>query len=115
MEYEIVQKPWGMYQTLHLEPGFQVKRIEVNPGCRLSLQKHSQRAEKWTVVKGAGKAVVNGQEIPVSPGVIIAVKVGESHRMWNTGNTKLVFVEVQLGDYLGEDDIVRLEDDYNRR
>jgi len=110
-----ISKPWGMYQTLYIEAGFQVKRIEVNPGCRLSLQKHSRRAEKWTIVKGVGKAIVNGEEIAVSPGSVIAVKTGEVHRMWNTGMDKLVFVEVQLGEYLGEDDIVRIEDDYDRK
>ncbi len=109
-----VEKPWGFYETLHIEAGFQVKRIQVNPGARLSYQKHARRAEKWTVVKGEGKAVLDGKETAVRPGSVIAVPVGSAHRMWNTGKAPLVFIEVQIGDYLGEDDIVRLEDDYNR-
>lgn len=109
-----VDKPWGNYQLLHTEQGFQVKRILVNSKCRLSLQKHARRAEKWTVVQGSGVAVLEGREIPVSAGSTVDVGVGETHRMWNTGKTPLVFIEVQIGDYLGEDDIVRIEDDYKR-
>ena len=109
-----ITKPWGSYEIVHAEPGVQVKRIEVNSKCRLSLQKHARRAEKWTVVKGSGVAVVNGKEIPVAVGHVIDVPVGVVHRMWNTGSGTLIFIEVQLGDYLGEDDITRLEDDYKR-
>jgi len=110
-----VVKPWGAYQVLHVEAGFQVKRIEVNPHSRLSLQTHTRRAEKWTVVKGTGLATLKDQEIAVKPGSVIDVAVGDAHRMANTGKEMLIFVEVQLGDYLGEDDIVRLQDDYNRK
>lgn len=110
----VYEKPWGNYRILYVEPGFQVKRIEVNPGARLSLQKHSKRAEKWTIVKGEGKATLGEKEVPVRPGVVIAVPVGTPHRIANTGQAPLVFIEVQIGDYLGEDDIVRLHDDYNR-
>lgn len=109
-----VEKPWGFYETLYIEPGFQVKRIQVNPAQRLSYQKHARRAEKWTVVKGWGIVVLDGRELPVQPGSITAIPIGTSHRMWNTGTQPLVFIEVQIGDYLGEDDIVRLEDDYKR-
>ena len=109
-----ITKPWGSYVTLYIEQGFQVKRIEVSPGSRLSLQKHAKRAEKWTVVRGSGTAIVDGRSIPAVPGTVVAIPVGGVHRMWNTGSVPLVFIEVQLGDYLGEDDIVRLEDDYNR-
>jgi len=108
-------KPWGSYETLLTESGFQVKRIEVNPGARLSLQTHEKRAEKWTVVSGLGEAVVGGRTIKAVPGVVIDIPVREKHRMTNTGKTQLVFIEVQLGDYLGEDDIVRHEDDYQRK
>ena len=109
-----IQKPWGNYLILHTEEGFQVKRIEVNPGHRLSLQTHAHRAEKWTIVKGSGKASLDAKEVPVSPGIVIQIPIGSSHRMANTGKNPLIFIEVQLGDYLGEDDIIRLEDDYNR-
>lgn len=109
-----VSKPWGHYEILHGELGFQVKRIQVNPGCRLSLQKHAKRSERWTIVKGRGKAAVNDEEIPVEVGSALEVPLGAVHRMSNTGEAPLVFIEVMLGDYLGEDDIVRLEDDYDR-
>ncbi len=109
-----VEKPWGFYETLYTESGFQVKRIQVNAGQRLSYQKHARRAEKWTIVKGSGKVVLNGKETAVTPGSTADIPAGASHRMWNTGSQPLVFIEVQVGDYLGEDDIVRLEDDYKR-
>ena len=110
-----VEKPWGNYQTLYAGPGFQVKRIEVNPGCRLSLQKHFKRAEKWTVVQGEGYAVLEGRNIRVKTGSVVDITVEAPHRMANDAKSPLVFIEVQLGGYLGEDDIVRLEDDYNRK
>jgi mannose-6-phosphate isomerase-like protein (cupin superfamily) len=109
-----VRKPWGGYRVLHEEKGFLVKRIEVNPGARLSLQKHRRRSEKWTVVAGTGVATLDGREIPVRAGSSLEVPAGALHRMANTGKGPLVFIEVMLGDYLGEDDIVRVEDDYNR-
>jgi len=107
-------KPWGTYVVLHKGPDFQVKRVEVNPQLRLSLQKHSKRAEKWVVVSGAGVATVGRKEIPVKRGSVVEIPVEEAHRMHNTGRETLVFIEVQFGEYLGEDDIVRLEDDFNR-
>lgn len=110
----IFEKPWGNFCALWIEPGFQVKRIEVKPGARLSLQTHKQRAEKWTAVSGEGVAVVGEKEIVVCPGVSLDIPTGVKHRMANTGKAPLVFIEVQLGRYLGEDDIVRLEDDYSR-
>ena len=108
------QKPWGHYRVLHKEKGIQVKRIELKPGCRLSLQKHARRAEKWTVIAGTGVATLGVKENPVREGSAIEVPVGEIHRIENTGKDPLVFIEIQFGDYLGEDDIVRLEDDFGR-
>ena len=108
------QKPWGVYTVLHKGPDFQVKRVEVNPMLRLSLQKHLKRAEKWIVVAGSGVATVGDREIPVKRGSVVEIPVEESHRMHNTGKEALVFIEVQFGEYLGEDDIIRLEDDFNR-
>ena len=107
-------RPWGNYQVLHASPGFQVKRVELNPASRLSLQLHNKREELWTIVAGEGIAVVNDQEIKVKRGSTVQVPAGVKHRIGNTGTSPLVFVEVQLGDYLGEDDIVRFQDDYNR-
>jgi mannose-6-phosphate isomerase-like protein (cupin superfamily) len=109
-----VLSPWGGYTILFKGPDFQVKRIEVKPGLRLSLQKHAKRAEQWTVVSGSGAAVVDGKEIPVKRGSMIDIPVESVHRMHNMGRVPLVFIEVQFGEYLGEDDIVRLEDDFNR-
>ena len=107
-------KPWGNYRVLHKEEGIQVKRIELKPGCRLSLQKHARRSEKWTVISGAGVATSGIHETPVHKGSFIDVPVGEVHRMHNTGPDPLVFIEIQFGNYLGEDDIVRLQDDFGR-
>jgi len=110
-----VAKPWGNYEVLRVEDGFQVKRIEVNPGHRLSLQKHARRAEKWTITRGNGVVTLGDQQILVTPGSVIEVPMESKHRIENTGNQPLIFVEVQLGDYLGEDDIERIEDDYRRK
>ena len=107
-------RPWGGYEILREAADFKVKRIEVKPGMRFSLQKHFKRAEIWVVVEGHGTATVGKKEVPVQRGSVIQVALEEVHRMHNTGKGPLVFIEVQLGEYLGEDDIVRLEDDFNR-
>ena len=107
-------KPWGCYAVLHTADGFQVKRVEISPSKRLSLQTHAKRTETWVVVSGEGAAILGKKEVAVRRGSVVQVGVGEVHRMHNTGPKPLVFIEVQLGDYLGEDDIVRLEDDFNR-
>ena len=109
------KRPWGNYTSLLIEGGFQVKRMEIDPGLRFSLQTHACRAEKWVFVSGVGIATVGDKEIPVKRGSLIEVAVGQVHRMHNTGKEPLVFIEVQLGSYLGEDDIVRLEDDFQRK
>jgi mannose-6-phosphate isomerase-like protein (cupin superfamily) len=109
------KRPWGKYTSLLVEGGFQVKRMEIDPGLRFSLQTHARRAEKWVFVSGAGIATVGDKEILVARGSVIEVGLGQVHRMHNTGKVPLIFIEVQLGDYLGEDDIVRLEDDFRRK
>ena len=109
------ERPWGKYEVVAAENGAKAKRIEVYPGKRLSLQKHHQRAEKWIVMTGRGMVTVGSRQWEVGPGSFIEVACGEIHRMHNTGNAPLVFVEVQFGDYLGEDDIIRLEDDFGRK
>ena len=108
-------RPWGNYEVLYLDKTFQVKRVEVNPGHRLSYQLHHRRAEKWTIVTGSGVVTLNDRDIPVEPGSVIAIPAETKHRIFNNGKLPLVFVEVQLGDYFGEDDIVRFADDYNRK
>jgi mannose-6-phosphate isomerase-like protein (cupin superfamily) len=110
----LVKKPWGNYTVLCCEPGFQVKRVELLPGLRLSLQKHAQRAEKWLVVSGKALVTVGQTKEAAEKGSFIDIPCGQLHRIQNTGKDPLVFIEVQLGDYLGEDDIVRLEDDFGR-
>ena len=112
-----VYRPWGNYETLALDAEhgrFQVKRIEVRPGAALSLQYHHHRAEHWVVVRGTAKVTVGGKEMLLSENESAYIPVGERHRLENPGLVPLVMVEVQSGSYLGEDDIVRLEDTYGR-
>lgn len=107
-------RPWGTYRNLYEEETFKTKVITVDPGQRLSYQSHKQRAEVWVTVEGEGVVVLNGEEIKVSPGKVVSIPAGAKHRMSNSGDKVLKFVEVQLGDYFGEDDITRYEDDYKR-
>ena len=111
---DAVTKPWGNYRVLHREPNIQVKRIEVDPGLRFSLQKHLKRSEKWIVLAGRGSATVGNKIVAVEPGAVLEIACGQKHRLHNTGKVPLVLVEVQFGDYLEEDDIVRFEDDFGR-
>jgi mannose-6-phosphate isomerase len=111
---EFDQRPWGTYTVLEEAPTFKVKRIEVLPGKRLSYQKHSQRAEHWVVVGGTAKVTLDGREITIRTGEAIDIPIGAAHRVENPGEDDLIFIEVQRGNYLGEDDIVRLEDDFGR-
>lgn len=109
-----VKKPWGNYTVLHCEPGFQVKRVELLPGLRLSLQKHAKRSEKWVVVSGKALVTVGETHKTAEKGSFIDIPCDQLHRIQNSGKEPLIFIEVQLGDYLGEDDIVRIEDDFGR-
>lgn len=111
---EFDRRPWGSYTVLEEGRTFKVKRIEVLPGKRLSYQKHAQRAEHWFVVQGTAKVTLDGREVTVNDGESIDIPVGSAHRIENPGNEDLIFIEVQRGNYLGEDDIVRLEDDFGR-
>ena len=111
---EFDRRPWGTYTVLEEAPTFKVKRIEVLPGKRLSYQKHAQRAEHWFVVGGTAKVTLDGRETTVRTGEAIDIPVGTAHRVENPGEDDLIFIEVQRGNYLGEDDIVRLEDDFGR-
>jgi mannose-1-phosphate guanylyltransferase/mannose-6-phosphate isomerase len=110
----VVHRPWGTYATLKEEAGFKVKRISVKPGQSLSLQYHHQRAEHWMLVQGRGIVQIGDVEYPTVPGEYRYIPLGERHRLTNTGADELVLIEVQCGDYLGEDDIVRLADTYGR-
>ena len=114
-EREHDERPWGSYTVLDDEArDHKVKRIVVHPGKRLSYQRHARRAEHWFVVKGSGVVTLDGALVEVGPGSAIDVGTAVAHRIANTGEDDLVFVEVQHGDYFGEDDIVRLEDDFGR-
>ena len=108
------RRPWGSFTVLDEGEKFKVKRIEVLPGKRLSYQKHSKRAEHWVVVQGTAKVTLDDREIIVSTGEAIDIATGSAHRVENPGTDMLVFIEVQRGSYLGEDDIVRLHDDFGR-
>jgi mannose-6-phosphate isomerase-like protein (cupin superfamily) len=111
---EPATRPWGTYTVLAQGEGFKVKTIEVHPGQRLSYQRHSRRSEHWFVVAGDGVVTLDGTRLEVRRGDAVDVPRGAAHRIHNTGRVPLVFVEVQHGDYFGEDDIVRLDDDYGR-
>src|SRR5690606_28402489 len=109
-----VHRPWGWYQVIDHGTGFQVKRIVVHPNGRLSLQKHRHRAEHWVVVSGLAQVTVDGDVRILGPNEHVHIPLGAVHRLENFGNIPVELVEVQSGDYLGEDDIVRLEDVYYR-
>jgi mannose-6-phosphate isomerase len=112
MEHDV--RPWGSYTVLDEAENYKVKRIEVLPHKRLSYQKHAHRAEHWMVVGGTAKVTLDGKEITVPTGGVIDIAVGAAHRIENVGAEKLVFIEIQRGSYLGEDDIQRLQDDFGR-
>lgn len=109
-----VDRPWGSYTPINEGEGFQVKRIVVNPGQRLSLQYHHKRSEHWVVTAGKGKVQVGDVITDVTVGSYSMIPLLEPHRLINDGEENLVIIEVQTGSYLGEDDIVRLHDDYGR-
>ncbi len=110
-----VRRPWGWYQMLDRGASFQVKRICVNPKARLSLQRHLHRAEHWVVVSGEAKVYCDGRETILGENQSTYIPVGASHRLENSGDEPLYLIEVQSGNYLGEDDIERLEDDFARK
>ncbi|MBN2040142.1 MAG: phosphomannose isomerase type II C-terminal cupin domain [Spirochaetes bacterium] len=107
-------RPWGFYEILSDEKDHKVKRITVYPEKRLSLQMHEKRAEHWLIVKGMAKMTLNDKDFELTEGQSVDIEKKSSHRIENTGKDNLVFIEVQTGDYFGEDDIIRLDDDYGR-
>lgn len=108
-------RPWGKFEVLKDTPDFKSKVIVVDPGAQISYQSHAKRAEHWTIIKGQGEVVLNDEIIKVAAGSHVFIPVQAKHRIRNTGSEPLTFVEVQLGTYFGEDDIVRYEDSYGRR
>ena len=108
------RRPWGTFTVLDEGEGYKVKRIEVLEGKRLSYQRHARRAEHWMVVAGSARVTLDGRDVTLSVGEAVDIPLGSAHRVANPGEDLLVFIEIQRGDYLGEDDITRLEDDFNR-
>ena len=113
-EQEQDHRPWGFYVVLADEPDHKVKRIVVHPGKRLSYQRHFRRAEHWLVLKGRAVVTLDDREVELGPGQAADIPLGTAHRILNPGDDPLVFIEVQRGEYFGEDDIERLEDDFGR-
>jgi len=112
--HPLVRRPWGTYQTVDADDGFQVKRITVKPGARLSLQKHAKRAEHWVVVRGRARVTRDEEVFDLIVDQSTYIPLGAVHRLENIGDEPLYLIEVQSGSYLGEDDIVRLDDEYGR-
>ena len=112
MDYE--ERPWGSFETLGQGDGYKVKKLVVNPGGQLSLQYHKHRAETWVIIEGEAYVRVEGEVDSLLPGSRVAIEELEIHRLENRGLVPLVVIEVQTGSYLGEDDIVRFEDQYGR-
>ena len=112
--HETAHRPWGTYTVLEDTPGYKIKRIMVKPGKRLSLQKHFHRNEHWIVVSGTATVTVGSETKLIRPNESTYIKMGEVHRLSNEGKIPVILIEAQVGEYTGEDDIVRLEDDFKR-
>ena len=112
--FEHTERPWGWYDSISEAPGNKVKRICVHPGHRLSLQRHNQRTVDWVVVVGVASITIDEREFDLTPGQHCDIATGQVHRLANRTTQPLEIIEVQLGAYLGEDDIIRLQDDYSR-
>ena len=110
----IYERPWGTYRTIEQNDNYQIKHIRVKPGKRLSLQYHYKRAEHWTIIKGTGLVRLNNEEKLLSVNDSIFIPKEALHRVTNNTDEYVEFIEIQIGEYLGEDDIVRIEDDFGR-
>lgn len=114
-ENPITQAPWGTWEVLDDSPNFKVKKITVKPNQRLSYQKHAKREEHWLVVQGQASVTLDGEEHVLNEGDSIHIPIGAAHRIKCLSEDQdLIFIEVQRGTYFGEDDIIRLSDDYGR-
>lgn len=114
MAANVVRRPWGSFESVVAGDGYQVKRIVVSPGAKLSLQYHHHRSEHWTVTHGEAYVTLDEDVLILQPDESIYIPLGAVHRLENRGEEDVVVIEVQCGDYLGEDDIVRIEDDFGR-
>lgn len=108
------ERPWGWYEILYEEKNLKIKKIMIKPGLRLSLQSHDQRGENWTIIKGNAIVTREKENIQLTSNQMVFIPPKSKHRIENTGNSELIFIEIQSGTYLGEDDIIRYEDDFNR-
>ena len=116
MKYiEKEERPWGRFFVIHDQSTYKLKRIEVNPGQQLSYQYHQKRSESWTFVSGSVIVTLDNKKIEVNEGDTVLIPIKSKHRVANNQDNVLVFIEVQTGSYFGEDDIVRISDDYNRK
>jgi len=107
-------RPWGYYRVLEDKADHKVKRVVIYPGQRMSLQRHRRRSEHWYIIQGKALVTRDRDEFPGGPGTSVDIPVGSWHRIRNTGEGNTVLIEVQTGDYFGEDDIERAQDDYGR-
>ena len=113
-ELEKSERPWGRYEVLQECSTHKTKCIWMNPGARLSYQRHKYRAEHWFIVQGSGIVTIDGVESPVKAGDTVEFAIGVLHRLANTGNEEIIFIEVQTGTSFAEEDIERIEDDFGR-
>ena len=114
VEHRRIYRPWGYYQDVDIAARYRVKRIAVKPGSKLSLQKHFHRSEHWVVVKGTAEVTIGNDIRSVHENESVYIPIGSVHRLANPGRIPLELIEVQVGSYVGEDDIVRLDDVYGR-
>ena len=115
MYLEKEERPWGRYFVIQDEINYKLKKIEVEPGQRLSYQYHFKRSEAWTIIEGEAIVTLDGIENKYTKGETVLIPQGMKHRVENKSDNLLIFIEVQTGSYFGEDDIVRIEDDYKRK
>ncbi len=115
MNFEQFKRPWGFYINLTNEDGYKVKKLTINPNSRLSLQSHNHRSEHWTVIKGQPQIQVGGDKLNLEKNHHVYIPKKTLHRIENNTDEIVEIIEVQIGDYLEEDDIIRYEDDYNRK
>lgn len=107
-------RPWGTYYVIHHENNYKLKKIEVNPGQKLSYQYHNKRSETWVIISGTATVTLDGKVKDYCEGETVVIPIKSKHRVENKENIKLVFIEIQTGTYFGEDDIVRIQDKYGR-
>ena len=115
MQPKVSLRPWGSWTSLLKSPGYQIKLLEINPGSKPSLQRHRHRSEHWIVVAGTAFVTCDDRQFEVHVNESTYIPVGAVHRIENCGRVPLKVIEVQVGEYLGEDDIVRLADDWDRK